>query len=471
MSYKSPGSSTSVHGVVQLTSDSDVQAATSTSLAVVPSTLNSLLSLAPFTGITAWGGAGSYYTVAGTNFTIDRAGTGYIKSKKITWAGGQTIALTGGATNYIYMDSTGTIGKATSRTDANFENYIMLFEALVDSTPVTPVVITVREDHPYNFNAVVSNWLHDNIGPIIENLSGGANLTLHGTKAVQIVGSDTLSDHGLETTIPDSAAAAITVKYMNTNGAGKWVQYVSQNTCPSVYNNAGTVTALSANRWGVFRYYVSKDDIESSSPVYFAVIHTAQFVSLAAARTAITTGVAASTNELYNLEMAQLGYAIFSQASDSIVEIQIAKTTLRNITASSGTISTANAISTNTSSFTRILGASDTNVQVCLSDLDAKWGWIAVYKQPGAYPYDALVTDHLISVDTSVARTIRLLDAPTTVGTLWIVKDRTGSAGTNNISVTTVSGAVTIDGATTYTINVNYGSATFVWNGTTYEVI
>jgi hypothetical protein len=72
-------------------------------------------------------------------------------------------------------------------------------------------------------------------------------------------------------------------------------------------------------------------------------------------------------------------------------------------------------------------------------------------------------------VDTSAARTIQLPDAPT-IGRVYVVKDATGTAATFNISVTTVGGVVTIDGAATYTMNVNYQSARFIFNGTSYYV-
>lgn len=476
MSYKAPQSSTTVTGNTRLCVDNDVQAATSTALAVTPSTLNALISKNLFSGIDSWGGAGSYYTVSGLNFTVDRPGTGYIKSKKTTWLGGQTIALTPAACNWIYMDATGTIGASTTRTPTLAENYVLLFECLADATPVTPVVVTVREDHPFSFNTPISDWLHLNIGPIIQNLQGGANITLQGTKGIKIVGADVLSDHGLEVVIPDSAGAAVTIKYFYTNAAGKWVQHASQTTCPSVYNNAGSVTALSANRYGIFRLYASKDDIESTVPLYFGVINTAQYTSLAAARSAITAGMSAATNELYNLELGQLGYVIFYQATDAIVEVQIAKGILRNTTTGSGATNIANLVSTDVTTFNRVLTSTDTNVQVAINSLDNRWGAMAKYVQPGAYPYSIVEgVDHYISVDSSAARTIKLPNAPASLGTgiqpVWHVKDRVGSAGANNITVTTVTGAVNIDGATSYTIDTNYGSAGFLWNGTTYEVI
>ena len=40
----------------------------------------------------------------------------------------------------------------------------------------------------------------------------------------------------------------------------------------------------------------------------------------------------------------------------------------------------------------------------------------------------------------------------------FIIKDRTGTDSTNNVSVTTVGGTVTIDGQTTYTMAGNFDS-------------
>lgn len=91
------------------------------------------------------------------------------------------------------------------------------------------------------------------------------------------------------------------------------------------------------------------------------------------------------------------------------------------------------------------------------------------YNSPGSFPY-VVGNDIFISVDTSGgANTVELPNAPRS-GNIYIVKDRTGNAGANNLTVTTVGGAVNIDGAATYVINVNFGSASFIFNGTSYEV-
>jgi len=86
-------------------------------------------------------------------------------------------------------------------------------------------------------------------------------------------------------------------------------------------------------------------------------------------------------------------------------------------------------------------------------------------------PYTVLSTDYYISVDCS-AGTVQLQfpNSPTFKRT-WIIKDRTGNAATNNITLTTPGGVVTFDGLTTYTMNSNYQAINLLANNTpTYEV-
>lgn len=87
-----------------------------------------------------------------------------------------------------------------------------------------------------------------------------------------------------------------------------------------------------------------------------------------------------------------------------------------------------------------------------------------------ASPYTVLSTDEFLAVQSSGgAITILLPNAPTT-GRVIYIKDSNGAANTNNISVTTVGGVVTIDGSTTYTMNTNYGSINVIFDGSNYEV-
>lgn len=85
-------------------------------------------------------------------------------------------------------------------------------------------------------------------------------------------------------------------------------------------------------------------------------------------------------------------------------------------------------------------------------------------------PYTVLDADEYLSCDVSSGiLSIELPNAPTT-GRVIRIKDSGGDANTNNISVTTAGGVVTIDGATTYTINADYQSISVIFNGTSYEV-
>jgi hypothetical protein len=89
----------------------------------------------------------------------------------------------------------------------------------------------------------------------------------------------------------------------------------------------------------------------------------------------------------------------------------------------------------------------------------------------GMSPYTVLAADYYISVDCSGGTvTLNFPNAPT-FKRLWIIKDRTGSASTNNISMTTPGGTVTFDGLTTYVMAGNYDAVNLLANSTpTYEV-
>lgn len=87
-----------------------------------------------------------------------------------------------------------------------------------------------------------------------------------------------------------------------------------------------------------------------------------------------------------------------------------------------------------------------------------------------ASPYTVLSTDSFLSVQSSGgAITIRLPNAPAT-GVVYTIKDSSGAASTNNVTVTTVGGTVLIDGVTSTTILGNYGSISVIFNGTAYSI-
>lgn len=82
-----------------------------------------------------------------------------------------------------------------------------------------------------------------------------------------------------------------------------------------------------------------------------------------------------------------------------------------------------------------------------------------------ASPYTVLSTDEFLAVQSSGgAISILLPNAPAT-GRVYTIKDVSGVASTNSISITTVGGAVLIDGVTTTKILGNYGSINVLFNG------
>src|SRR5215212_9225105 len=86
-----------------------------------------------------------------------------------------------------------------------------------------------------------------------------------------------------------------------------------------------------------------------------------------------------------------------------------------------------------------------------------------------ATTYTALTTDHYIGVtSTAAARTINLPAAATAgAGKTYIVKDESGAAGTNNITIDG-NASETIDGATTKVINSNYGVLRIICDGSNW---
>ena len=80
--------------------------------------------------------------------------------------------------------------------------------------------------------------------------------------------------------------------------------------------------------------------------------------------------------------------------------------------------------------------------------------------------YTALVTDYFIGVISNAEYTITLPNGP--VGTVFIIKDVSGTAGTNPI---TVVNTVDIDGEAGATIDTNFGSLTFVYSNGAWNII
>ena len=85
-------------------------------------------------------------------------------------------------------------------------------------------------------------------------------------------------------------------------------------------------------------------------------------------------------------------------------------------------------------------------------------------------PYTVKSDDEFLGVNsTGGAITIKFPDNPA-IGRVYIIKDILGSAGTHNITLTTVSASDLIDNAVTFVMNTNWESVQLLYNGAKYLV-
>lgn len=90
---------------------------------------------------------------------------------------------------------------------------------------------------------------------------------------------------------------------------------------------------------------------------------------------------------------------------------------------------------------------------------------------PFTYTYSDSSPRMVIGCDTTAGPVTVLLPNTTTFGIEVVIKDFAGTAATNNITVTTVGGAVLIDGLTSYTLSDNYESVTLTYLNFVYLTI
>ena len=100
----------------------------------------------------------------------------------------------------------------------------------------------------------------------------------------------------------------------------------------------------------------------------------------------------------------------------------------------------------------------------------ASTGIFFTYINVNMSPYTVLTDDVYLSVDSTGGPITILLPDAAFLGEPYIIKDRTGTAAVNNITVTTISGTDTIDGVTSFIMDSAYQSISLVGNGTSYEI-
>jgi hypothetical protein len=95
---------------------------------------------------------------------------------------------------------------------------------------------------------------------------------------------------------------------------------------------------------------------------------------------------------------------------------------------------------------------------------------LEAYAPVAAATYSAKAGDCLVGVNFAGAVTITLPTAQLRKGRVYTVKDESGAAATNNITVAT-EGSETIDGSATDVISDNYGSKTYYSDGSNWFTV
>ena len=95
-------------------------------------------------------------------------------------------------------------------------------------------------------------------------------------------------------------------------------------------------------------------------------------------------------------------------------------------------------------------------------------GW-AAHRTGAGGSYSILATDHVIGVTSTAApRTLTLPASGRVAGMTFVIKDESGGAATNNITVQ--GNGANIDGAASHVINTNYGFVALYWTGAIWAV-
>jgi hypothetical protein len=321
------------------------------------------------TGFVTWIDSGAYWSRTTDQFTVLRGGKGYVRGTTCRFAGSQTITLVSGI-NYVYATPAGVIATTPTKTVALYEDNIVLFTVLFE--PVADVATVVKENHPYDFDTAVSGYAHDILGILIGTTGADIGVLNTAARTISLTGDATLSDHGLDTSIPDSSAVALSVQYWYYDGS-KWVLHSTASAIPTVWNSAGTPTALSApaTRYTAHRLYVTKDSLNATTPQYICILNQAAYSSTGAMDTAITNGtITAKSGAIDGLELAQLGY-LRVDVTNGFLSAVIEKSQIGTTISVAGTTATsAGAVVLDTTTFGNLLSGSQTSSQSAFEIID-----------------------------------------------------------------------------------------------------
>jgi hypothetical protein len=322
------------------------------------------------TGFVEWGPEATYwsYDTGTAQFTVDKSGAGCVHGAPMAWAAGQSVAITDRAVNYVYMDSTGTIGVQTSPAGIYNEN-VLLFEVWRQGTNY----IVSKENHPFKFTSAISEAWHNLFGSLLQDATQTLAVNSAANRTVNLVGSNVLTDHGLDSTI--EAQTPMTLVQMVEGVSGAMAQVASSSSILSVKSN-GTDTGVNVpnNQFIVYRIGVVKESLNSATPTFISICDDTNSGNLSGANTRITGGlVRPFPVEARRLEICQLGFAIVKANGAGAGTLEQVTTALQVFGAqfvSGGTSTSGSLITLDSTNFDKNLAPTDTNVQLFATAFD-----------------------------------------------------------------------------------------------------
>jgi hypothetical protein len=342
-------------------------------------------------GFVRWAGTGAYFTyVAATGvFTLSRACIGMEKGSQVYIASGQTVTCTNFANNFIYGDSNGVLRVTT---DPSFEDKIILFSLYSDGTNYT----TTKQTHPVSYPAATSEWAHNALGSSLKNDANGVVTLLSGAgRTIKLVGDSTYYDHGLNTTVADSAGNAISMLMMYTGASGATFQGAAFTAIPGVRQNGTSLSNTSNGKFvnyriGVYASSNADDTTANTIAQYIIVPDSTEHNNASAAAAQVTANTVAAFPSVATggLEVINIGFATIqgNGAGGGTLTVVTSRKQVFGVNFASGSTSSAGTVTTDISLFDNLLSASDTSVQLALNTIDEN----AVKAGTGTFEADCL---------------------------------------------------------------------------------
>lgn len=249
----------------------------------------------------------------------------------------------------------------------------------------------------------------------------------------------------------------------------------SSTSVASVNGRVGTVVGLAENNTVIHltgNEIIAGIKTFSASPVISQITDTNGNIALGMIATANAVNYLSTTNS------ATTGAVTIAPAgADTAIGLLVRSKGTGNIRITPGSDSTAAVKITNANNTAAAMTFDTSNIRLGINtgtptSTFHNAGSMTVSRTAVAdVSYTILGTDYLIAYTSlSAGRTITLPTAQLISGRTYIIKDETGTAGTNIITIATTT-SQTIDGTPTKTITANYGSLKIYSNGTNWFTV